>query len=294
MKKLAKSPSTYYILLIAILTLIPPLYFAPSSAWSELMKDDGGFKGLMVLMGGYVLLYGVFLYGFYRYQEYRLIKDTPTATVQSAPMGRTELKGEAQPDDEAIASPLEERDCVYYSLEVERYEKRGDDREWVTILSRSGQTDFRLNGETGDATIKLDDNPVMRVEQTRCKKYSSLDEMPEQRQERLRELSDDYDEDDEDGWFGGFFDNDNYHHRVTTEHIEVGESIYVLGAGEPADGDAEIAIGQDDATGTFIVSDRSEDDLQSSGFYAAWGSMIGGVLGIPLAYLFILTVLEVL
>lgn len=80
----------------------------------------------------------------------RIIEDTPTARIRSAPQGYVELSGEAAAmPGEPILSPLTMTPCCWYRFQVERRHEKG----WRTI--RSGMSDglFLLRDETGECII---------------------------------------------------------------------------------------------------------------------------------------------
>lgn len=91
----------------------------------------------------------------------RIVQDTPTARIRSAPQGYGEFEGSARlMPGESILSPLTQRDCVWYSYRVE--ERRtshhhGKTRtHWHTIDSETSEALFLIVDETGQAIVDPD------------------------------------------------------------------------------------------------------------------------------------------
>ena len=95
------------------------------------------------------------LHGFLRFSRLlRLIADTPTARIRSAPQGFVELEGMAGwlPGPE-IHARLTGYPCVWYRYTIEEHRGRGRNRR-RTVIER-GQSDdlFELSDETGRCVI---------------------------------------------------------------------------------------------------------------------------------------------
>lgn len=90
---------------------------------------------------------------FRKLRHYRLIADTPTARIRSAPQGYVELIGHViAGEDGMLSAPLSGRACVWYDYKVEK--QSGDERkQWKTV--RSGRSDswFQINDGTGTCLI---------------------------------------------------------------------------------------------------------------------------------------------
>ncbi len=93
---------------------------------------------------------GGFYFAFRFLRRARIIEDTPTAIIQSAPQGYVELTGIAvEMEGEPILAPLTKQPCCWYSYKVER---RGD-KGWITVDSGSSEHLFLLRDNTGDCII---------------------------------------------------------------------------------------------------------------------------------------------
>lgn len=84
----------------------------------------------------------------------RLIGDTPTARVRSAPQGYVELKGTAQAmEGPPIVSPLTARRCVYWFYKIERRVQSGRRSYWKTVEKRRSDDLFHLVDDTGACVV---------------------------------------------------------------------------------------------------------------------------------------------
>jgi hypothetical protein len=88
----------------------------------ELLTLHPGVYAIWLLLAG-ALLVALLKYSFTHVWRYRLIEDTPTARVQTAPQGFVELEGRVAPlGPEPLYSPLRRMHCVWYSYRVEQFE----------------------------------------------------------------------------------------------------------------------------------------------------------------------------
>lgn len=84
----------------------------------------------------------------------RLIGDTPTARVRSAPQGYVELKGQARAmEGPPIISPLTARRCVYWFYKIERRVQSGRRAYWKTVEKRRSDDLFHLVDGTGTCVV---------------------------------------------------------------------------------------------------------------------------------------------
>lgn len=104
----------------------------------------------------------MFYLAFRNFTWARLMEDTPTARIRSAPQGYVELSGvgDLMPGPE-IRSPLSGRSCLWYSYKVERRDvdrRRNDfaDRGWSTVETGVSDALFQLRDRTGDCVIDPD------------------------------------------------------------------------------------------------------------------------------------------
>lgn len=91
-------------------------------------------------------------------KRYRLVADTPTARIASAPQGYIEIVGRGkQPPGDALVSPLSGLPCLWYRYRIERKE---DDRWVITETSLSHET-FGVDDGSGMMLIDPDDAEIL-------------------------------------------------------------------------------------------------------------------------------------
>ena len=89
------------------------------------------------------------------FRRARVVEDTPTARVRSAPQGYVELQGQARVlPEHPVTAPLTRTPCVWYRFRIER--ERGGSRSgsrWVKVESGESDTPFLLADSTGDCVV---------------------------------------------------------------------------------------------------------------------------------------------
>lgn len=101
----------------------------------------------------------VSFYGFYhQIRRARLIEDTPTAKVRSAPQGYVELEGHCRwMSGSRILSPLSLQECVWYRYKVEKkqthYSNGRRHTRWSTLRSGVSEALFLLDDNTAQCVI---------------------------------------------------------------------------------------------------------------------------------------------
>ena len=138
----------------------------------------------------------------------RIIEDTPTATVRSAPQGYVELSGTAQAlSDSQMVAPLTGTACVWYRYKIEEERDDDDSNLWREVESESSELPFVLEDGSGECLVdprKAEVTPGVK------KVWYGKGKWPAGKQERTL--------------FG--FAGKRY--RYTEERIEAGP-IYVIG-----------------------------------------------------------------
>lgn len=87
-------------------------------------------------------------------RQARLIGDTPTARVRSAPQGYVELKGTARTmEGPPIVSPLTASRCVYWFYKIERLVQSGRRSYWRTVEEGRSDGLFHLVDDTGACVV---------------------------------------------------------------------------------------------------------------------------------------------
>ncbi|MBR9828099.1 MAG: hypothetical protein GYB41_05600 [Oceanospirillales bacterium] len=90
---------------------------------------------------------------FSRMARYRLIADTPTARIRSAPQGYVELIGHViAGEDGLLSAPLSGRPCVWYDYKVEELDD-GERKRWRPVRSGRSSHWFQINDGTGTCLI---------------------------------------------------------------------------------------------------------------------------------------------
>jgi len=97
----------------------------------------------------------------------RMIEDTPTSKVRSAPQGYVELEGTARMmDGPIIVSPLSRKTCVWYRYKIEEKVKSNDSKGhsrsyWRVVKHETSEELFLLEDETGRCVVDPDDADVI-------------------------------------------------------------------------------------------------------------------------------------
>lgn len=95
------------------------------------------------------------------FRRSRMVADTPTSRVASAPQGYVELFGRAKPHPGTpLVSPVSMRSCVWFRYEIE--EKQGD--KWRTVERAMSPDTFLLEDATGQAIIDPDHAEVVTTD----------------------------------------------------------------------------------------------------------------------------------
>ena len=91
-------------------------------------------------------------------KRYRLVADTPTARIVSAPQGYIEIVGRGkQPPGDTLVSPLNGLPCLWYRYRIERKE---DDR-WETMETRLSHDTFGVEDGSGMILVDPDDAEIL-------------------------------------------------------------------------------------------------------------------------------------
>jgi len=154
------------------------------------------------------------LYFFYliwrNFHRARVIEDTPTAKVRSAPQGYVELEGDARPlADKPVMAPLTRLPCVWYRFKIEK-EEHGNrsGSNWSKVESGVSETPFVFYDDTGECLVdprKAEVTPGVK------KVWYGSSKWPGGKERR--------------GLLGGLIGT---RYRYTEERIDVG-SAYILG-----------------------------------------------------------------
>jgi hypothetical protein len=102
-------------------------------------------------------------FSFYNLHRARLIEDTPTSRIRSAPQGYVELIGKADMmRGEAVISPLSGTPCCWWRYRVERKNDKG----WRTIRREKSSALFLIRDATGECILDPDDASISASERS--------------------------------------------------------------------------------------------------------------------------------
>ncbi|HSH30576.1 MAG TPA: GIDE domain-containing protein [Thiohalobacter sp.] len=122
--------------------------------------SPGGFAVVSIIVSVIVLV--AFHVIWRNWSRARLIEDTPTARIRSAPQGYVELEGSAGLlPGPPIVAPLTGRHCVWYRYRIEYEEHTHDNRghsrtHWRTVDAGTSEELFALEDATGRCVIDPD------------------------------------------------------------------------------------------------------------------------------------------
>jgi len=252
-----------------------------------LQSDSDDTLGLLLGFGlGLVLIYK----GFQKWQQMRLIQDTPTEKVRSAAAGRTELSGVAEPigEEGTIDRPFTDGRCLVATYEIEEWDEDPDDDNggsWDTLDSGVVYTPFQLDDGTGRMRVEPEADAtyeISRENRTRIRVGAGRRPPPEVRAFFARQY-----DDGDGGVLGGMLSGDpdargSDKRRYTQAVIPPGEELYLLGGAEPAanaggSNPERLVLRSDEGSGEFIVSDHTEEEIVSRYRWLAPGMMVGGL-----------------
>jgi len=102
--------------------------------------------GILFLIIGIIL----FVFGIFSLKWKRLIENIPTSKIRSIAMGLVEINGSVVPvKGQVLRSPFSQKDCVYYTYQIDRLVSSGKSSHWQTIKSGKEIRYFYLKDETG-------------------------------------------------------------------------------------------------------------------------------------------------
>lgn len=173
------------------------------------------FLTVLALVLGAAALWGAFTF----LRRKRVIEDTPTALIRSAPQGYVELQGMAElMDGDPIHAPLSMRPSVWYHYQVEHRENRYTDgrrsSRWVTVDKGRSDELFYLVDTSGRCAI---DPEGAAVTPTHRNVWYGTSRVPGR-----------YHESDGTWWARGLGQMGKPY-RYVERRIEPGEAIYAVG-----------------------------------------------------------------
>lgn len=215
------------------------------------------------------------------------IDDTPTSTCRGVFVGRNEVVGQAVPLYQPIVTPFTQTPAVWFSWELERYQKSGDDSEWVTVEKRSTAAPFWIQDQTGRVLIRprgADLEPVRGLceeldrgfappySRWQLRQWVLVGEDVVERQRSMADTSFALAPTVDGGWFDNTPDTANPisslsgKYRVTEQAIAAGAPIYLMGTARPRTDATGLEFSGDD---DLLVSTKSEAQVASSNGWTA-------------------------
>lgn len=94
----------------------------------------------------------LFIVGFMKYREYRVLADTPRIPVRSVSMGLSHVAGTST-GGEPLISPLTQVPCYYFEVKVEKKVKKDDKETWETTHRDRAEVPFYIQDETGKILV---------------------------------------------------------------------------------------------------------------------------------------------
>ena len=94
----------------------------------------------------------LFIVGFMKYRQYRVLADTPQIPIRSVSMGLSHVAGTST-GGQPLISPLTQVPCYYYEVRVEKKVKRDDKETWEEAGKERAEVPFYLQDATGTILV---------------------------------------------------------------------------------------------------------------------------------------------
>jgi len=131
---------------------------AQVDTWRAMVLDSGAgnFWALACVLAVIGLACGLGIFYFIR--RARIIEDTPTSRIRSAPQGYVEIIGRVKYlANEALTAPLTLLPCAWYHFKIEKQETvhtgKGSHTRWRTIEEQTSERAFICVDETGQCLV---------------------------------------------------------------------------------------------------------------------------------------------
>jgi hypothetical protein len=238
------------------------------------MDADGDVLGLLFIgfVGGLYLIWQ----GFKLHRQRKLMRDTPTSTVQSASLGPVEVKGVVEAFADGVTAPVTGTEAVFVEYEAEYYDDTGDSKGWRTLVEDVDAVPFHLRDETGAVRVVLDASVEtdISVGNTTQEVVRPGEQEPDAVAAFIERHPDVPDHGDS-SWFGS--DKIHEKRRYTERILRPGDDVYLFGTAESAEDEALVIRAGD--RDMFFVSDRTEQALVDDRRWALlWRVPVGAAL----------------
>ena len=235
--------------------------------------DDNRFGvGVFLFFVGLAIFYN----SLKNLKKKRLFENIPTSKMRSVAMGLVELKGKIAVADSTIKDPFDDKDCVYWSVTIEEYVKRGKSHKWVTRHQSSDSAPFLFSDDTGSVLIHSRKADMTNVK--RDSSYESALLFSEELPLKIRQYCDTHKVKYK-GWFGG-----KRKMRCRTTYLEPNDQLYIIGNARPLtekeSSYSKAATAAIDYTkdGHFLISEKSEKELTEAYGGQPWLVPLGVIL----------------
>jgi hypothetical protein len=263
--------------------------------------EQGLLGGFLVLAGG-----GVLWYGFNRMHKYRLIRDVPRSKIRSIALGLVEIHGLVR-TDQPIKTPFSQTDCAYYRYEIKEYRRhsstdgKGRTRttySWDLIASGERRVPFLAEDETGRIVVDPSeaemDVSVKKVFLQKAGLFGGLESFFGLLRNWDENVGSDLDVAslkltpiNPKSWMS--FVNRVGDRRFFEHYLEPGENLFVMGTAKSSSepGNA-LLVSKGENEPTFLVSNKTEEELLSSLKWMMIACYGGAVIGIAIGAVLLL------
>jgi hypothetical protein len=122
-----------------------------STLMTALVASSGNnapiFTVVMLIIGALL-----FIFGFLKYRQYRILADTPVVPIRSVSMGLSHVAGTST-GGQPLVSPLTQVPCYYYEVRVEKKVKHNDEEKWEETHKERADMPFYLQDQTGSILV---------------------------------------------------------------------------------------------------------------------------------------------
>ena len=94
----------------------------------------------------------LFIVGFLKYREYRVLADTPQIPIRSVSMGLSHVAGTTT-GGQPLLSPLTQVPCYYFEVRVEKKVKKDDQETWEETHKERAEVPFYVQDDTGKILV---------------------------------------------------------------------------------------------------------------------------------------------
>ena len=260
-----------------LVSIIPGLCVKSNYVTNNLIlsgnNNDNGFGfGVFLLIVGLYLFYN----SLKNLKKKRLFENIPTSKMRSVAMGLVELKGKIEAAEIMIKDPFDDKDCVYWSVTIEEYVKRGKSHKWVIRHEANDSVPFLFSDDTGSVLVDSRNADMKNVK--RDSQYESApffsEELPVKIKQYCVQHGVKYT-----GWLGG-----KRKMRCRTTYLEPDDRLYIIGSARPITEKESVYSNGAKATidykkgGHFLISEKSEKELTDAYGGQSWLVPLGIIL----------------